>query len=400
MRKPIISVLITAQDRANLLAQVLDGLRLQTLAPSQFEVVLVDDGSREQLPALPSPVEGFTLRLPENEGRAYARNRGLEVVSGERVLFLDGDTVPDSRLLESHLLAAGENDARVVVGYKYHLGSSDYQEALKTKNVVLDPRERLYEENGDELESWPAPWQVCHTGNLSVSRNLLYSIGGFDERFIGWGGEDIEIGYRLHRAGGRYVLARGALAYHLMHPRNRDVERQHVRYNLRKLLLEKHRTLDAELFYGWFGDRYMQQHVRDVCAVSRDFVPTWHAARDVVNLPTPAIVFMAGDVPCHPQGWVLLNPSLASTEGMCALLGVATTYEDKTFSSAVISSAGLCLPRLFPAMLREAHRISHRVFVEDRKSEAVAEQMIREAGYTPVPPPSDGSMWGSREIVK
>jgi glycosyltransferase involved in cell wall biosynthesis len=88
--EPDISVVIPAYNRAGLLPFTLDAILAQT--PPPREVIVVDDGSRDETPAVlaryPAPVR--TIRI-ENSGDLVARNNGLRAASGELVAFCDSD---------------------------------------------------------------------------------------------------------------------------------------------------------------------------------------------------------------------------------------------------------------------------------------------------------------------
>jgi GT2 family glycosyltransferase len=81
-----------------------------------------------------------------------------------------------------------------------------------------DKREKLYYQRyGDRLEKLAAPWVVFWTGNASANTALVREVGMFDEAFQSWGGEDTDLGYRLHRAGATYLLCREAASLHYPH---------------------------------------------------------------------------------------------------------------------------------------------------------------------------------------
>src|ERR1051325_6825786 len=73
----------------------------------------------------------------------------------------------------------------------------------------------------------------CITRNLSVSRDMLRRVGGFDPEFSysahpdsGFGWEDVEFGYRLYAAGARIQFTQNAFSLHQSHPRAVSEERQ------------------------------------------------------------------------------------------------------------------------------------------------------------------------------
>lgn len=89
------------------LAVCLESLAQQSFA--DLEVVMVDDGSTDESPAIAAGFAArdnrFRLLRQENAGQGPARNAGLDVASGEFVAFVDGDDVVPQRAYEA-LLAA------------------------------------------------------------------------------------------------------------------------------------------------------------------------------------------------------------------------------------------------------------------------------------------------------
>src|SRR3712207_8248450 len=95
---PRISVLIATYERPALLAECLEGFCRQTLAPSEFEVVVVDDGSAG--PKTQRVLADFAARLSlvhtriEHSGRSAAKNLALLIARGDLVLWFDDDGRP------------------------------------------------------------------------------------------------------------------------------------------------------------------------------------------------------------------------------------------------------------------------------------------------------------------
>ena len=98
---PCVSVIIPAYNAEKVVGQTLQMMRDQTF--SDFEVIVVDDGSRDGTARI---VEGFCENDPrfvlirqENAGAAAARNAGLAMARGTFVCFLDADDVYERQLL-------------------------------------------------------------------------------------------------------------------------------------------------------------------------------------------------------------------------------------------------------------------------------------------------------------
>lgn len=84
-----IAVVIPCYRQAHFLADALASLKSQTRTPDR--IVVVDDGSPDNVAAAVAPFDGVELIQQENRGLSRARNRGLERVDTDFVLFLDSD---------------------------------------------------------------------------------------------------------------------------------------------------------------------------------------------------------------------------------------------------------------------------------------------------------------------
>lgn len=209
------SVVIPTFERMDVLPEVLAAVEAQRDAPP-FEVVVVDDGSRDPTPdflaARRWTVPARVIRQP-NRGPAAARNHGVSVANGERVAFLGDDTVPEPRWLATHAhahAARGGGDDLAVIGYtRWH------------PRVRVNPFLAYINEYGlqfgyaliDEPES--VPFNFFYTSNLSLSRARLVA-EPFDETFPYAAWEDIELAYRLSRSetGLRLIYEKAAVVSH------------------------------------------------------------------------------------------------------------------------------------------------------------------------------------------
>lgn len=94
---PRISAIVCTQDRAAYLAKALASLAVQTLAPDAYEVVVVDNASRDATPdviaaAAVGPAPLVAVHEPRR-GLAHARNAGLRAASAPFVAYLDDDAI-------------------------------------------------------------------------------------------------------------------------------------------------------------------------------------------------------------------------------------------------------------------------------------------------------------------
>src|SRR5690242_3201579 len=115
---PSISVVIPTYNRLNRLKHVIAGLEKQAYQLDDVEVIIISDGSTDgtdaYLNTIKTPLHLITVTQP-NKGVAAARNRGIELASGNIVLFLDDDVVPTPQLLAEHLRIHQSSNSEVVV---------------------------------------------------------------------------------------------------------------------------------------------------------------------------------------------------------------------------------------------------------------------------------------------
>jgi glycosyltransferase involved in cell wall biosynthesis len=214
-----ISVVIPTKNRKQKLLNCLAALERQSVLRSEFEVIVVDDGSvdgTEQ--ALEGLRFGFDLRYErqDSQGAGQARNRALAMAGGELVLYIGDDIVAHERLLEEHLLAHARNpdDASAVLGFidwlpglprtgvmNYVCGKSSLQFAYEF--IPTLPR---------------LDYRFFYTSNISLKRRFLLDALAtgikFDPCFRSAAFEDTEFAIRLERLGLNIRYAPEAVAYH------------------------------------------------------------------------------------------------------------------------------------------------------------------------------------------
>jgi glycosyltransferase involved in cell wall biosynthesis len=173
----------------------------QTLDPDRYEVVLVNDGSRDDTPAVIARARTlatcrFTVIDQANAGLARARNAGIVHATGQRIAFIDDDVLPTPVFAAEHLRSDARHGDVVVRGAVINAESFD-----RLPSPMWSPK------------NYSANW--FWTSNVSVRRTRLDAAGGrFDESFAEYGWEDIELGLRLRALGTRAVFNRLAVAFH------------------------------------------------------------------------------------------------------------------------------------------------------------------------------------------
>ena len=170
------------------------------------EIIVVDDASTDDTPAVAARMGARVLRLAKNSGPAAARNYGARHATGEVLFFIDADVVVAPGAV-SHVINVFEERADIAAVF----GSYDAQP--QAAGVVSQYRNLLHhfvhQHGNSEASTF---WAGCG----AIRRSVFEEIGGFDERrFPKPSIEDIELGYRLRAAGHRILLDKSLQGKHL-----------------------------------------------------------------------------------------------------------------------------------------------------------------------------------------
>lgn len=260
-RYPDLSIVMPAYSTGRALDLSLRALASTEPGPGTFEVIVVDDGSKESLRPVVDAYQQIPvsfMRLARNSGRAAARNIGASQARGKRLLFLDGDSIPLKGLINGHVtFGVDDHEGRVLLGSRINPGWGLLAEAVasgEAGRAVAAHEDDFRHLGGGEATAVDfmrhrAPWLYCYTLNLSVPRNTFTELNGFDEAFTGWGFEDTEFGYRFfesrHRDGG-FDYRPDIACMHLPHFRNPRVTGRESKQSIR-YMKRKHPNFDMEL---------------------------------------------------------------------------------------------------------------------------------------------------------
>lgn len=205
---PIVCVVIPTYNRPDRLKECLEALSLQSIPRSQFEVIVVDDGSI--VPVYPV-VEAFNERLnlklvrQTNSGPATARNRGVQESQAELIAFTDDDCRPRPDWLR-RLMDAEELYPGSLIGGSTVNGLPDGL-CSSTNQFITDLVYHHF--NRDPFNS-----TFLASNNMLCRRPAFLEIGGFDVGFPLAGGEDRDFCDRWRSSGQRIVWHNEAVIDH------------------------------------------------------------------------------------------------------------------------------------------------------------------------------------------
>jgi len=212
-----VSFIIPLFNRLDLTRPCVESLRASLPAGLAHEIILVDDGStdgtRDWLATLASPP--FVVHLTEvNRGYAHANNAGARLARGRFLALINNDLVFRRGWLQPMLAAFTRFRDTGIVGNLQHRAATG---ALDHAGLVIDPKGRP--EHLDHRRGWlllPRSYSVrpAVTGACCViERERFLALGGFDEGFVN-GGEDVDLCYRLRRAGLKVRVANRSRVLH------------------------------------------------------------------------------------------------------------------------------------------------------------------------------------------
>ena len=249
-----ISFIVLTYNRSDALLAVLRALSVQ--CEPQNEVLIADDGSRpdqvallvRDCPTFSCPVRhvwqpdtGFTA--------AHARNMAANMATGDYLVFLDGDCVPNKSFVAQQTLLAERdcfvNGSRVLLSEQLSEQVCSGKIDLLQRSIFFWLLARL---RGDcnkllHLLVWPwrlfrvkqgFEWRGIRSCNMGVWRSDFVAVNGFDEVFEGWGHEDADLVLRLSHLG--VQRKNGFMATEVFHLWHRENQRNQEALNKSRVM--------------------------------------------------------------------------------------------------------------------------------------------------------------------
>ncbi len=249
----LITLIVATYNRPDALRAVLTGFSEQT--DRGFELLVADDGSRDETGRF---VADFAAGAPvrvrhvwqEDLGFRVAaiRNRAATLASGEYLIFVDGDCVPQRDFVAQHRALAEQGWA--VAGNRLLLSETFTHRVLHEALPIGRWRFRDWIEarfRGDINRLLPLlrlplgpmrklggkRWPRLRGCNMAMWRCDLARVNGFDESFQGWGFEDSDVAVRLINSG--VSVKKGAFATGVLHLWHRENNRAREGENWQQL---------------------------------------------------------------------------------------------------------------------------------------------------------------------
>ncbi|WP_050023957.1 glycosyltransferase [Verrucomicrobium sp. BvORR034] len=225
--QPRISVIVCTRNGSATLRNCLAALGTQTY--SNYEVLVIDDGSTDQTPGIAREFPFVKYHHQPPGGLSAARNHGMRLATGEILAYTDDDCIPDEDWLR-YLAPAFDEPSWVAAGGP---NLPPPPRSLTEACVAAAPGAPAHVLMGnEEAEHLPG----C---NLAIRKAALEAIGGFRVEFT-TAGDDVDVCWRLQEQGGRLRFVPAAVVWHHRRFTVSAYLRQQTGYGLAEALLIGH----------------------------------------------------------------------------------------------------------------------------------------------------------------
>lgn len=173
--------------------------------PPPDEVIVVADGDTDGSWHFAEEFGARVLRIPVPQGPAHARNLGAQSAQGDLLFFIDADVVipPDAISKVKSTFNSNPQLAALFGSYDDEPGEMNF--LSQYKNLI---HHYVHQRSREEASTF---WAGCGT----IRRQIFIEFGGFDESYRKPSVEDIELGYRLRKAGYHIRLSKRLQVKHL-----------------------------------------------------------------------------------------------------------------------------------------------------------------------------------------
>ena len=177
MNKPLVSVIIPTYNRADMIKRAINSVYNQTY--DNFEIIVVDDASNDNTIEVIGNYKDERikyLKLEDNQGQCFARNRGIEISKGEYIGFLDSDDEWLPLKLEKQLECFNKGDASLaaVYGFSYVIDETNNHKYVHDDGFI----------RGNLYKDFMAGFCPSTPSLFLVRKDVMMEVGMFDENLI------------------------------------------------------------------------------------------------------------------------------------------------------------------------------------------------------------------------
>lgn len=206
--RPRVSVVIPHLNTPDLLSRCLASVTAQRLDHGDFEIIVVDNGSRTPLGAVQSDFAQVTWLVEPRPGPGLARNRGITAARAAVLAFIDADCRASPGWLQAAVDAVEADPHRAIVGGNVEIATADA--------LCFTPVEAYERVFGFRQQMYIEERHFSVTANLAMSAAVPPVVGPFAGIELA---EDLDWGQRAHAAG---YTTRYVPQMHVWHPARAD----------------------------------------------------------------------------------------------------------------------------------------------------------------------------------
>lgn len=235
---PKVSVVIPAYNAMAYLPETVESVLRQTF--TDFEVLIIDDGSSDQIVQWASQVTDPRVKLisQENQGISGARNIGIDYAKGEYVAFLDADDIWEPTKLEKQVRCLEDNPA---------VGLVNTWVLLTDERGKSTGRMGISHAEGDVWKQLVEFKTVCCCASTPLIRRCCFEIVGvFDRDLSGLADWDMWVRIASHYS---FALLKQPLVRYRHHPNNMSKNYQGMLKDFRTAVEKAFHSAPLELLY-------------------------------------------------------------------------------------------------------------------------------------------------------
>ena len=208
----LISWIIIGRNWSNEIEELISALTKQSWDNNIVELILVDDASTDNSSSALNNIQFENkkiIKLDQHSGRCGAQNAGIKEAQGKYCLFTQSNTIPEKYFLKKYINYLSDLKGDGVAGIIHYTCNDDaFQKYLN------HPKRGLKKIQDDNL----VPIDYVLFGNCAIKTKLLKDVNGFNEKLLGYGGEEIELLYRTSTSKEMEIFKMNASVLRINHP--------------------------------------------------------------------------------------------------------------------------------------------------------------------------------------
>lgn len=172
-----VSIIIPVYNDQEGLKNCLNAIYLQTYNRNKYEIIVIDNGSKEPIYIEKEKIKNLKIILCEKKGSYSARNAGIDISKGEILAFTDADCIPDKEWLKNGVNSLCKENEKYFIGGNVNLLLPENSSIIAHYQYLIG---FMQKENIEKKK-------FSVTANLFATKEQFVEVGKFDERLLSGG---------------------------------------------------------------------------------------------------------------------------------------------------------------------------------------------------------------------